>query len=244
MKKQPVVISSCLGIFTDSWQPELAASFLLQKECQYSIAAGESFVLIRVCHCGRRHHPRHPSKDQYPPGRRRSLIESWGPGQPHARCAVSPCGHSDLCGCLFAGDCPKFIGPRGTTPGLVCRVGPRPPRAEWRMGALYPRHGASDLRLQSDRTDRTLDVMEAESVIVKDGERLLAFRSERSAIFTISGNSSRRPWSSRRISAQSSDRGNASPTASVPNLVTLAGLDRRMRILATSPAAAAQVPRP
>jgi hypothetical protein len=53
------------------------------------------------------------------------------------------------------------------------------------MGALYPRHGASDLRLQSDRTDRTLDVTEAESVIVKDGERLLAFRSERSAIFPI-----------------------------------------------------------
>jgi predicted amidohydrolase len=33
--------------------------------------------------------------------------------------------------------------------------------------------------------DRTLDFTEAESVIVKDGERLLAFRSERSAIFTI-----------------------------------------------------------
>jgi 5-aminopentanamidase len=33
--------------------------------------------------------------------------------------------------------------------------------------------------------DRTLDFTEAESVIVKDGERLLVFRSERSAIFTI-----------------------------------------------------------
>jgi omega-amidase len=33
--------------------------------------------------------------------------------------------------------------------------------------------------------DRTLDFTEAESAIVKDGERLLVFRSERSAIFTI-----------------------------------------------------------
>jgi 5-aminopentanamidase len=33
--------------------------------------------------------------------------------------------------------------------------------------------------------DRTLDFTAAESVIVKDGERLLAFRSERSAVFTI-----------------------------------------------------------
>jgi 5-aminopentanamidase len=33
--------------------------------------------------------------------------------------------------------------------------------------------------------DRTLDFTGAESVIVKDGERLLSFRSERSAIFTI-----------------------------------------------------------
>ena len=35
--------------------------------------------------------------------------------------------------------------------------------------------------------DRTLDFPEAESAIVKDGERLLAFRSKRSAIFTIAG---------------------------------------------------------
>ena len=33
--------------------------------------------------------------------------------------------------------------------------------------------------------DRTLDFTGAESVIVKDGERLLTFRSERSAMFTI-----------------------------------------------------------
>jgi hypothetical protein len=33
--------------------------------------------------------------------------------------------------------------------------------------------------------DRTLDCTEAESAIVKDGERLLAFRSKRSAIVTI-----------------------------------------------------------
>jgi len=45
MKKQQVVISVCLGIFTDFGQSEHAANFLLQKEFRHSIAAGDSFVL-------------------------------------------------------------------------------------------------------------------------------------------------------------------------------------------------------
>ena len=48
-----------------------------------------------------------------------------------------------------------------------------------------PGHGAPTHRLQSDRPDRTLDFRQAESVVAKDGRRLLSLSSARSAIFSI-----------------------------------------------------------
>jgi 5-aminopentanamidase len=53
------------------------------------------------------------------------------------------------------------------------------------MGALSRDTGRPLLACNWTGPDRTLDFTRAESVIVKDGARLLTFPSERSAIFTI-----------------------------------------------------------
>jgi hypothetical protein len=50
------------------------------------------------------------------------------------------------------------------------------------MGTMHPRHRAPAHRRQSDRT---LDFRQAESVVVKDGLRLLSLSSTRSAVFAI-----------------------------------------------------------
>ena len=54
---------------------------------------------------------------------------------------------------------------------------------EWEQCPRDP--GLSLLVCNRTGPDRTLDFTRAESVIVKDGQRLLSFRTERSAIFTI-----------------------------------------------------------
>jgi hypothetical protein len=77
----------------------------------------------------------------------------------------------------------RAVGPRGTIPGLIRRLGAGPPWGEWERCTRD--QGLPLLVCNWTGPDRTLDFMGAESVIVKDGARLLTFRSERSAIFTV-----------------------------------------------------------
>ena len=57
------------------------------------------------------------------------------------------------------------------------------PNGEWEQCTLDT--GLPLLVCNRTGPDRTLDFTRAESVIVKDGQRLLALRAERSAVFTI-----------------------------------------------------------
>lgn len=114
--------------------------------------------------------------------------EAWATprnaGCRHTSPSVHTCRDADLCGCIYVGDRSKPTGPRGATTGLSSRMGTGSSWPEWRMGAMHPRHRAPAHRLQSG-PDRTLDFRQAESVVVKDGLRLLSLSFARSAVFAI-----------------------------------------------------------
>ena len=104
---------------------------------------------------------------------------------PHSPCR--PGGSIDLCGCVFAGDCEKLqaqgahllVSSAAWAPGL------HGPNGEWERCTRDT--GLPLLVCNRTGPDRTLNFTEAESVIVKGGQRLLSFRAERRPFSRSSG---------------------------------------------------------
>jgi predicted amidohydrolase len=115
--------------------------------------------------------------------------ESWSsPGEQVAPIPVQPCGSVGVLTCadayslgitrrLQARGARLLVSSAAWAPGL------HGPNGEWENCTRDT--GLPLLVCNRTGPDRLLDFTEAESVVVKDGQRLLSLRAERSAIFTL-----------------------------------------------------------
>ena len=115
--------------------------------------------------------------------------EAWAtPGEEASPIAVPPVGRVGVLVCADAyspwiAKSLQAQGARLLVSAAAWAPGLHGPNGEWEQCTL----DTSLPLLVCNRTgpDRTMDFSQAESVVVRDGRRLLSFRSERSAIFTI-----------------------------------------------------------
>jgi predicted amidohydrolase len=118
--------------------------------------------------------------------------ESWSsPGEAAVPIPVHPLGHvgilicADACspgiaGSLKAQDARMLVSSAAWAPGF------HGPNGEWERCTKYT--GLPLLVCNRTGPDRTLDFRKAESVVVKDGKRLLSLSSTRSTLFVIDWN--------------------------------------------------------
>jgi predicted amidohydrolase len=115
--------------------------------------------------------------------------ESWSspgkdvvpvPVHPFSQVGILICADaysSKICGSLRAQGAQLLVSSAAWAPGL------HGPNGEWERCTLDT--GLPLLVCNRTGPDRTLNFTDAESVVAKDGQRLLSLRSERSAIFTV-----------------------------------------------------------
>jgi len=104
-----------------------------------------------VCDRSEWNHRRRTSKNSYIACGIGGLVDPRNSGGRHFSSSIHTCWLADLCGCVYIGDCQKPAEPRGTTTGLIGRLGAWPAWPERRMGAMHQGHGAPPLGVQSDR---------------------------------------------------------------------------------------------
>ena len=118
--------------------------------------------------------------------------ESWSsPGGQAAPILIPPVGHVGvlICADAYSPGIAKSLQTQGAhllVSSAAWAPGLHGPNGEWERCTRDT--GLPLLVCNRTGPDRTLNFTEAESVIVKGGQRLLSFRAERSAIFTIEWN--------------------------------------------------------
>ena len=118
--------------------------------------------------------------------------EAWSsPGGQAAPILIPPVGHVGvlICADAYSPGIAKSLQAQGAqllVSSAAWAPGLHGPNGEWERCTRDT--GLPLLVCNRTGPDRTLNFTEAESVIVKGGQRLLSFRTERSAIFTIEWN--------------------------------------------------------